>query len=55
MVSIPVLIIFLTLVAVYLSGCFIYHIRDMHDERKDQNDNSGRSVPRHGGSHPIHL
>ncbi len=55
MVSIPVLMIFLAVVAVYLSGCLIYHIRDIHDKRKDQNDSSSQSMPRHGGSHAIHL
>ena len=52
MVSIPVLVIFLAVVAVYLSGCLVYHIRD---KRNDQNDSSGQSVPRRGGSHAIHL
>ena len=55
MVSIPVLVIFLAVVAVYLSGCLVYHIRDIHDKRNDQNDGSGQSVPRRGGSHAIHL
>ena len=55
MISIPVLIIFLVLIAVYLSGCLFYHIRDIHDERKDQNGSSSRSMPRHGGSHAIRL
>jgi hypothetical protein len=55
MVSIPVLTIFLTLIAVYLSGCFVYHIRDVHDERNKQNGSSSRSAARHGGAHAIKL
>jgi hypothetical protein len=54
MVSIPVLMIFLAVVTVYLSGCLVYHVRDIHDERKDQNGSSRRSAPRHGGSHVAH-
>jgi hypothetical protein len=55
MISLPVLVIFLALIGVYLSGCLVYHIRDIHDERKDQTGSSSRSMPRHGGSHAIHL
>jgi hypothetical protein len=55
MVSIPVLVIFLAVVAIYLSGCLVYHIRDIHDDRKDQDGSSGPSAPRQGGSHAIHL
>jgi hypothetical protein len=54
MVSIPVLMIFLAVVTVYLSGCLVYHVRDIHDERKDQNGSSRLSAPRHGGSHVTH-
>ncbi len=55
MVSIPVLAIFLTVIAVYLTGCLIYHIRDIHDNRKDQNGGSSGSTPRRGGAHQIQL
>ncbi len=54
MVSLPVLVIFLTVVAVYLSGCLVYHIRDKRSEKENQNGSSSRSMPRHGGSHAIH-
>jgi hypothetical protein len=54
MVSIPVLVIFLAVVTVYLSGCLAYHIRDIHDKRKDQNGSSSGSIPGRGGSHAIH-
>lgn len=53
MVSIPILMTFLALIAVYLSGCLVYHIRDIHDERQGQNGSSSRCMPRHGGSHAI--
>ncbi len=53
MISLPVLAIFLAMIAVYLSGCLVYHIRDIHDERKRQNGSSSRSMPRHGGAHAI--
>jgi hypothetical protein len=56
MLSIPVLIIYLVVIAVYLMGCLIIHIRDTHDgKRSDRNDRSNRSAPRPGGSHEIHL
>jgi hypothetical protein len=55
MISIPVLMVFLTVIAVYLSGCLVYHIRDIRDERKAKNGSSGRSALRHGGSDAIHL
>jgi hypothetical protein len=56
MVSIPVLIIFLTVVAVYLTGCLIIHIRENHaDKPSDRNDHSSRSTPRQGGPHAIQL
>jgi hypothetical protein len=56
MLSTPVLIIYLVVIAVYLTGCLIIHIRDSHDDgRSDQNDRSDRSASRHGGSHAIHL
>jgi hypothetical protein len=56
MVSIPVLIIFLTVVAVYLTGCLIIHIREARDDKPSgQNDHSNRSTPRQGGPHAIHL
>lgn len=45
MISIPALVFFLAVIAVYLSGCLVYHIRDIHDERKDQNGSSRRSMP----------
>ena len=55
MVSIPVLIIFLTVVAVYLTGCLIIHIRDSHDDKpSDRGGRSNRSTPRQGGAHAIH-
>jgi hypothetical protein len=56
MVSTPALIIFLTVIAVYLTGCLIIHIRDSHDDKpSDKNDRSNQSTPRQGGSHAIHL
>lgn len=55
MISIPVLVIFLTVIAVYLSGCLVYRIRDIRGEREDQDGSSSRSVPRHGGSRVIRL
>jgi len=56
MVSTPVLIIFLSVISVYLTGCLIIHIRDVHDDkRSDHDDRSNRSTPRHGGPHAIHL
>jgi hypothetical protein len=56
MVSTPVLIIFLSVIAVYLTGCLIIHIRESHDDRRsDQKDRSNRSTPRRGGPHAIHL
>ncbi len=54
MVSIPVLMIFLAVVTIYLSGCLVYHIRDNRDERKDQDGSSARSMPGHGRSHAVH-
>ncbi len=53
MVSTPVLVIFLTLITIYLSGCLFYHIRDIREERKDHTGSSSRSTPRHGGAHAI--
>jgi hypothetical protein len=56
MVSIPVLIIFLTVIAVYLTGCLIIHVRDSRDDKpSDRNGQSDWSAPRHGGAHAIHL
>jgi len=54
MVSIPVLMFFLVVIAVYLAGCFAYHIRDAHDERAEKKDHAPRSGSRRGGSHLIH-
>jgi hypothetical protein len=56
MVSTPALIIFLTVVAVYLTGCLIIHIRETHgDKLSEGNDHSNRTAPRQGGPHAIHL
>jgi hypothetical protein len=56
MVSIPVLIIFFTVIAIYLMGCLIIHIRDTHhDKPSDRKGQSSRSTPRQGGAHAIHL
>jgi len=55
MVSIPVLTIFLMVVAVYLAGCLIYHFRDIHEKRADEKDTGRTSAPRRGGAHEIHL
>jgi hypothetical protein len=55
MVSIPVLTIFLALVAMYLAMRLAYHIRDIHEDRANQNDGGRESAPRHGGAHQIHL
>jgi hypothetical protein len=53
MISIPVLTFFLVVVAVYLAGCFAYHIRDVQDERAQKKDHTPRSGSRRHGSHLI--
>jgi len=55
MVSIPVLIAYVVVIAVYLTGCLIIHLREIHDQKQaDRNSRSSRSVPKHGGPHASH-
>jgi hypothetical protein len=50
------LIAYLVVITIYLTGCLIIHLREIHDEkRSDQDSRSGRSAPRRGGSHAIRL
>jgi hypothetical protein len=50
------LIIYLVVIAVYLTGCLIIRLRDNRDnERNDNDGGSCRSAPRQGGTHAIHL
>jgi hypothetical protein len=42
MVSIPVLIIFLAVVAIYLTGCLIIHIREIHDDKRSGRNHRSR-------------
>lgn len=52
----PLLIGYLVVIAIYLTGCLIIHLREIHDEkRSDQDDSSKRSTPGHGGSHAVHV
>jgi hypothetical protein len=56
MLSIPVLIAYLVVITIYLIGCEIIHLRDIHDDkRSDQDGGSQGSAPRHGGAHEIRL
>jgi len=55
MLSIPVLIAYLVVIAVYLTGCLIIHLRDVHDDkRRDQGSRTNRFITRHGGPHTTH-
>lgn len=55
MLSIPVLIAYAVVIAIYLTGCLIIHLHDVREEKRTHEDGrSGRSVPRHGGPHAIH-
>jgi hypothetical protein len=50
------LIAYLVVITIYLTGCLIIHLREIHDEkRSDQDSRSKLSAPRHGSSHAIHL
>lgn len=55
MVSVPVLAIFLTLIAIYLIGCLLYHIRDIREKRADEKDTGQKSAARRGDAHEVHL
>ena len=55
MVSIPVLIAYVAVITIYLTGCLIIHLRDIHDaKQEDRNSRSDRSMPKHGGPHASH-
>lgn len=50
------LIAYLVVITIYLAGCLIIHLREIHDDkRSDQDGHSKLSAPRRGGSHAIHL
>jgi hypothetical protein len=56
MMSIPLLLGYLVVIAVYLTGCLIIHLRDSHDDKhRDKDSRAKRSTPRDGGAHAIHL
>jgi len=56
MLSVPLLIGYLVVITIYLTGCLIIHIRDNHDDKRREKDGrSGRSTPRDGGAHAIKL
>jgi len=54
MVSIPVLTVFLVVITVYLAGCLVYHVRDVHENRADQKNANRKSAARHGRPHAKH-
>jgi len=56
MLSVPLLIGYLVVITVYLTGCLIIHIRDSRDDKRTGKDGrANRSTPRDGGAHAIHL
>jgi hypothetical protein len=55
MVSIPVLAIFLAVVVIYLTGCLVYHIRDIREKRAAEKDSGQESAARRDDAHEIHL
>jgi hypothetical protein len=55
MISLPVLVIFLALIAAYLSGVSFTTSGIPTMSGKTGNGSSSRSMPRQGGSHAIHF